>query len=181
MKIERLEIPDVVLIKPAIYQDSRGEFLETYNERAMQAAGLPTRFVQDNLSVSRKGVVRGLHYQFGKPQGKLVRVALGEVFDVAVDLRRSSPSFGRHVSVILSQRERNMLWIPEGFAHGFVALSDQVCFEYKVTDFYSPESEVTVLWNDPDLSIQWPISDCEAIVSAKDAAGVRFRDARLFD
>lgn len=181
MNIEKLAIPEVILIRPKIFRDSRGEFVETYNEHTMQAAGIPIRFPQDNLSVSSRGVVRGLHYQFEQPQGKLVRVAQGEVFDVAVDLRKSSPTFGKHVSVILSSQERNMLWIPEGFAHGFVALSGNVCFEYKVTDFYCPQAEATILWNDPDLAIPWPIAESETVVSAKDAAGVCFRKAKVFN
>lgn len=181
MMIEKLAIPEVILIQPKVFRDSRGEFVETYNERTMQAAGIPTRFVQDNLSVSSRGVVRGLHYQVEQPQGKLVRVAHGEVFDVAVDLRRSSPTFGKYVSAILSSQERNMLWIPAGFGHGFVALTENVCFEYKVTDFYCPQGEATILWNDSDLAIKWPIQESEAIVSTKDAAGARFREAKTFD
>ena len=180
MKIIETTLPGVLIIEPAIYKDDRGAFLETWNQQRMAEAGLPANFVQDNFSISRKNVVRGIHYQLTQPQGKLVRAAYGAVLDVAVDLRRSSPHFGRHVAVELSQENGRMLWIPEGFGHGFAVLSESAGFAYKVTDYYSPAGERTVLWNDPALAIAWPIAPADAIVSGKDQQGAPLATAEVF-
>ena len=180
MKIEETPLPGVLLLKPAIYRDERGAFLETFNLREMAAAGLPTNWVQDNFSVSKRNVVRGIHYQIVQPQGKLVRVTHGAVLDVAVDLRRSSPAFGRHVAVELTVVNGAMLWIPVGFGHAFLVLSEEAGFAYKVTDYYSPAGERTILWNDPDLRIKWPVRAETAIVSEKDAKGKRLKEAEVF-
>ena len=180
MKIERTALPGVLVITPRVFADSRGYFLETYNKRAMSEAGLPDEWVQDNYSFSKKNVLRGIHYQVTQPQGKLIRVSQGAVLDVAVDLRRSSPMFGKHVAVELSAENGRALWIPAGFGHAFLVLSEGAGFAYKVTDYYSPAGERTIVWNDPDLAIQWPVSDAEAIVSEKDAAGARLKDAEVF-
>ena len=168
------------MLAPAIYRDSRGEFCETFNLREMAEAGLPVSWPQDNFSFSKKNVLRGIHYQITQPQGKLVRVTHGVAFDVAVDLRRSSPAFGEHVAVELSAETGEVLWIPEGFGHGFLALTEQVGFAYKVTDYYSPAGERTILWNDPDLAIPWPIAPEDAILSDKDRAGFTLQDAEIF-
>ena len=181
MKIEETRLPGVLLLTPAIYRDDRGAFMETFNLRQMTEAGLPAKWVQDNFSVSRKNVLRGIHYQIAQPQGKLVRVTHGAVLDVAVDLRRSSAAFGRHVAVELSGENGAMLWIPEGFGHAFLVLSDTAGFAYKVTDYYAPAGERTIVWNDPDLAIPWPIDAADAIVSEKDRKGARLRDAELFE
>jgi len=180
MKMEETALPGVLLLTPAIYRDSRGAFFESYNEKEMAAAGLPTAWPQDNFSLSKKNVLRGIHYQVIQPQGKLVRVTHGAVLDVAVDLRRSSPAFGRHVAVELSGENGKILWIPEGFGHAFLVLSDVAGFAYKVTDYYSPSGERTILWNDPDLAIPWPVSAGEAIVSDKDRKGAKLGDAEVF-
>ncbi len=180
MKIEETSLPGVLVITPKIFTDSRGHFLETYNQRAMSEAGLPTVWVQDNFSFSKKNILRGIHYQVTQPQGKLVRVTQGAVLDVAVDLRRSSPEFGKHVAVELSDENARMLWIPAGFGHAFLVLSEVAGFAYKVTDYYSPAGERTIVWNDKDLAIPWPVSPQEAVVSEKDAAGARFKDAEVF-
>jgi dTDP-4-dehydrorhamnose 3,5-epimerase len=180
MKITETALPGVLVLTPAIYRDSRGAFLETWHQRRMAEAGLPTDWVQDNFSISKKNVVRGIHYQLIQPQGKLVRAAFGAVLDVAVDLRRSSPTFGKHVAVELTAENGEMLWIPVGFGHAFVALTDEAGFAYKVTDYYSPAGERTVLWNDPDLAIAWPLDAGTAIVSDKDALGRPLRDAEVF-
>jgi dTDP-4-dehydrorhamnose 3,5-epimerase len=180
MKITETAIPGVLIFTPKIYSDARGAFLETYNERVMREAGLPTEWRQDNTSVSKKNVVRGIHYQVVQPQGKLVRAVYGAVLDVAVDLRRSSPTFGAHVAVELSEENGAMLWIPPGFGHGFAVLSEKAGFAYKVTDYYSPAGERTILWNDPDLGIAWPLSTEDAVVSEKDGQGSRFQDAEIF-
>jgi dTDP-4-dehydrorhamnose 3,5-epimerase len=180
MKIEATALPGVLLLTPAIYRDDRGAFSETFNLRQFAEAGLPTNWVQDNCSVSRKNVLRGIHYQVEQPQGKLVRVTYGAVLDVAVDLRRGSPGFGRHVAVELSEDNGRMLWIPEGFGHAFLVLSEGAGFAYKVTDYYSPAGERTILWNDSDLGICWPIAEEDAIVSAKDKKGARLREAEVF-
>lgn len=180
MKIEETPLPGVLLLTPVIYRDARGAFFESYNERELAAAGLPTVWPQDNFSLSKKNVVRGLHYQVTQPQGKLVRVTHGAVLDVAVDLRRSSSTFGRHVAVELSGENGRMLWIPEGFGHGFAVLTDVAGFVYKVTNYYSPAGERTILWNDPDVAIPWPVSAEEAIVSDKDRKGAMLRDAEVF-
>ena len=180
MKVNETNLPGVKLLTAQIYRDSRGAFSETFNQRQMEEAGLPPLWVQDNFSISAKNVLRGIHYQITQPQGKLVRVTHGAVLDVAVDLRRSSPYFGKHVSVELRDDTGDMLWIPPGFGHAFLALTDQVGFAYKVTDYYSPAGERTVVWNDPEIAIPWPVADAEVIVSDKDRAGVMLRDAELF-
>jgi dTDP-4-dehydrorhamnose 3,5-epimerase len=180
MNIESTGIPGVLLLTPRKFSDARGAFWETYNERLMQRAGLPTEWKQDNTSVSHKNVIRGIHYQITQAQGKLVRVTHGAVFDLAVDLRRSSPSFGRHVGVELSEDNGAMLWIPPGFGHGFAVLSEKAGFAYKVTDYYSPAAERTIRWNDPTLAIAWPIAERDAIVSEKDQQGSSFDQAEVF-
>ena len=180
MNIEEAALAGILVITPDVYRDSRGAFLETWNLRAMTEAGLPSNWVQDNFSLSKKNVLRGIHYQISQPQGKLVRVTHGAAFDVAVDLRRSSATYGKHIAVELDGESGRMLWIPAGFGHAFLALTDVVGFAYKVTDYYSPASERTIVWNDPDLAIQWPVSEKEAIVSAKDQKGAPFREAQVF-
>lgn len=180
MLITPTAIPDVVILEPKVFGDERGFFLESFNARAFEeATGLTRDFVQDNHSKSVRNVLRGLHYQIQQPQGKLVRVVQGEVFDVAVDVRRASPTFGHWVGVHLSAENKKQLWVPEGFAHGFVVLSDTAEFLYKTTDYYNPAFERAILWNDPDLNIQWPISG-EPQLSGKDSAASRFRDAETF-
>lgn len=181
MKISETGLPGVLLLTPAVHRDNRGAFFETYNQRIAAQAGLPTVWPQDNFSLSKKYVVRGIHYQVTQPQGKLVRVTHGVVWDVAVDLRRSSPSFGRHVAVQLNGDDGQMLWIPVGFGHGFVVLSEVAGFAYKVTDYYSPAGERTIAWNDPDLAIPWPVGADEAVVSEKDRGGAGLRDADVFE
>jgi dTDP-4-dehydrorhamnose 3,5-epimerase len=180
MNVIETTLPGVLILEPRIFKDARGAFCETYNERAMAALELPTHWVQDNFSVSRKNVVRGIHYQIQNAQGKLVRVTHGVVWDVAVDLRRSSAAFGQHVGVELSGENGRMFWIPEGFGHGFVTLTEVAGFAYKVTDYYSPAGERTLLWNDPELGIEWPVSPADAIVSEKDQQGRPLREAELF-
>jgi len=175
MRIIQTEIPDVVVLEPRIFSDSRGFFLETYNERGFAAMGIAERFVQDNQSYSKQGVLRGLHFQVEQAQGKLVRVVAGEVFDVAVDLRRGSATFGKWTGAQLSSTNHQMIWIPKGFAHGFYTLSETAEVAYKVTDFYAPQHERTLLWNDPDVSIQWPFKG-EPILSGKDSEGMRLKD-----
>ena len=179
MKVTPTQLPEVLLLEPRVFEDSRGFFFESWNEREFERAGIRARFVQDNHSRSVKGVLRGLHYQVRQPQGKLIRVIAGEIFDVAVDVRRSSPGFGKWEGVRLSAESRSMLWIPVGFAHGFCVLSDFAEVLYKATDFYSPEHERCLLWNDPELHIDWPLPGTP-VLSAKDAAGVRLRDAEVF-
>ncbi|MBA1239608.1 dTDP-4-dehydrorhamnose 3,5-epimerase [Pseudomonas kunmingensis] len=180
MKIIETSIPDVLIIQPKVFGDERGFFYESFNAAAFEAAtGLQRQFVQDNHSKSQRGVLRGLHYQIQQPQGKLVRVVAGEVFDVAVDLRKSSPSFGRWVGTHLSAQNQRQLWIPEGFAHGFVVLSESAEFLYKTTDYYAPEHERSLLWNDPELGIEWPFDEPPQL-SAKDQAGKCLSDAELF-
>lgn len=180
MKFDQTTLPGVLLITPAIYHDDRGAFLETFNRREMTAAGLPGEWAQDNFSISRRNVLRGIHYQVVQPQGKLVRVTHGAVLDVAVDLRRSSPHFGRHVAIELSGENGRMLWIPAGFGHAFLVLSDVAGFAYKTTDYYSPAGERTVLWNDPELGIAWPVSEIDAVISEKDRQGKLLREAEVF-
>jgi dTDP-4-dehydrorhamnose 3,5-epimerase len=180
MKIEATKLPGVLLLTPAIYRDARGAFWETWNHRAMAEAGLPSVWAQDNFSVSSKNVLRGIHYQITQPQGKLVRVTHGAALDVAVDLRRSSPAFGQHVAVELSGENGAMLWIPVGFGHAFLALTEVVGFAYKVTDYYSSAGERTILWSDPEIAIPWPVQPVDAIVSDKDRQGALLRDAELF-
>jgi dTDP-4-dehydrorhamnose 3,5-epimerase len=180
MKITETALPGVLLLTPTVYRDGRGAFAETYNHRRMIEAGLPTLWVQDNFSTSRKNVLRGIHYQITQAQGKLVRVTHGAVLDVAVDLRRSSPDFGRHVAVELNGEAGEMLWIPVGFGHAFLALTENAGFAYKVTDYYSPAGERTIAWNDPDLAIVWPAAQESLIVSEKDRKGSWLREAELF-
>ncbi len=166
LEICQTELPGVLIVTPKVFRDDRGFFLESFNEASFRDAGLPVRFLQDNHSRSAKGVLRGLHYQLRHPQGKLVRVVRGKIFDVVADIRRGSPTFGRWVGVTLDDRELSALWIPPGFAHGFCALSDDVDVTYKCTDFYTPNDERGVLWNDPLLGIRWPVEN--PILNAKD-------------
>ena len=180
MKSIPTAIPDVLVIEPAVFGDARGFFFESWNERAFdQLAGRTVRFVQDNHSASARNVLRGLHYQVRQAQGKLVRVVAGEVFDVAVDLRRSSPTFGRWVGERLSAANRRMMLVPEGFEHGFLVLSETAEFLYKTTDYYAPEHERTLLWNDPRLGIDWPLSGAP-VLKPKDAAGAPLDGAETF-
>lgn len=179
MNVRPTEIPDVLIIEPKVFEDSRGYFFESFNSRGLTQAGINYQFVQDNQSRSVRNVLRGLHYQVRQPQGKLVRVVRGEVFDVAVDIRRSSPTFGKWVGVTLNEQNKQMFWIPPGFAHGFLVISESADFLYKTTDFYSPADERTIRWNDPELAIKWPIQG-DPVVSAKDAAGLLLRDAETF-
>ncbi len=174
-------IPEVVRIRPKLIEDERGFFFESWNDRTYAQVGLEIRFVQDNHSRSTAGCLRGLHYQIENAQGKLVRATLGEIFDVAVDLRRSSSTFGSWVGVTLSAANHEMLWVPPGFAHGFYVVSDAAEVLYKCTEFYSPNTERTLIWNDPDLAIDWPVKPGEPPkISPKDAAGVLLRDAECF-
>ncbi len=180
MKIIETEIPDVLIIEPQVFGDERGFFFESYNEKALlEKAGVSAHFVQDNHSRSAKNVLRGLHYQIQQSQGKLVRVIEGAVFDVAVDLRKSSQTFGQWVGVHLSAENKQQLWMPVGFAHGFVVLSDYAEFLYKTTDFYAPQHERSILWNDPDIGIDWQIEG-EPILSGKDKAGKLLQDAEVY-
>lgn len=180
MKVTPASLPDVLLIEPKIWRDERGLFLESFHERKLADAGVPGPFVQDNHSRSHRNVLRGLHYQIQHPQGKLVRVTSGRVFDVAVDLRRSSPTFGRWTSAVLDGESLNMMWVPAGFAHGYLVLSESADFLYKTTDFYSPQHERTLAWNDPELAIAWPGDAAQFIVSAKDQQGVGLRVAEVY-
>ncbi len=182
MKIAPSKLPEVLVIEPRVFGDERGFFYESYNEREFgKIAGSIPHFVQDNHSKSAKNVLRGLHYQIKQPQGKLVRVIAGEVFDVAVDIRKSSPTFGKWVGEILSAENKRMLWVPEGFAHGFLVLSETAEFLYKTTDYWAPEHERSILWNDPDLAIDWPLAGQSPLLSNKDREAKRFMDAELFD
>ncbi|HET6229997.1 MAG TPA: dTDP-4-dehydrorhamnose 3,5-epimerase [Longimicrobiaceae bacterium] len=174
MNVLSTELDGVLLFEPKVIRDERGQFFEAWNEERYRAAGLGERFVQDNVSWSRAGVLRGLHYQHPHAQGKLVTVLRGEVFDVAVDVRRGSPMFGRWAGFTLSAENGRQLWIPPGFAHGFVVTGDEALFSYKCSDVYHPEAESTVAWDDPELGIRWPVSD--PVLSAKDRAGLRLRD-----
>lgn len=181
MQATRLAIPDVVLLQPKVFGDARGFFFESYNAKQFQAqAGFAPSFVQDNHSRSARGVLRGLHYQIRQTQGKLVRVIAGEVFDVCVDLRRSSPYFGQSVGILLSADNHRQLWIPPGFAHGFLVTSDHAEFVYKATDYYAPEHERSLQWNDPVLKIDWPLQG-EPVLSAKDKAAVPLAQADTFE
>lgn len=181
MKIIPTAIPDLLVIEQRIYSDERGFFFESYNERAFrQATGVDAHFVQDNHSRSVRNTVRGLHYQILQPQGKLVRVTYGEVFDVVVDIRRSSPTFGKWVGQHLSAENKKMIWIPAGHAHGFAVLSEFADFLYKTTDYWAPQHERTLLWNDRDLAIAWPLAG-EPILATKDRAGRRLAEAEVFD
>ncbi len=181
MKVTPASIPDVLLIEPKIFGDERGFFFESYNERGFaEMTGINTRFVQDNHSRSAHNVLRGLHYQIQQPQGKLIRVISGSVFDVAVDLRRRSSTFGKWTATILSAENKRMAWIPPGFAHGFLVTSDAAEFLYKTTDYWAPAHERCLAWNDPLLAIDWPLQGCAPTVSAKDQQGRALRDAELF-
>lgn len=187
MHVIETTLPGVKLLEPRIFSDDRGWFAEIFNQTAFAAAGLPSDFVQDNQSTSRRGVLRGLHYQLGKPQGKLVRAVAGHIFDVAVDLRRNSSHFGEWAGVNLTGDRLQLLWIPEGFAHGFLVLSETATVLYKTTNLYHPPGERCIRWDDPDLSIAWPeivdpagkVAPCNPLVSAKDASGSRFAEAEL--
>jgi len=181
MKFIPSHIPDVVTIEPDVFGDQRGFFMETWQARKFEEAGIDEMFVQDNHSKSAQGVLRGLHYQIKHPQGKLVRVVAGTVFDVAVDLRKSSPTFGKWVGEILSAENKKMLWIPGGFAHGFYVMSESAEFLYKCTEYYEPEHERCVQWDDPDLAIDWPLIEGKApLLSEKDGAGASLKNAELF-
>ncbi|MFT3912888.1 MAG: dTDP-4-dehydrorhamnose 3,5-epimerase [Anaeromyxobacteraceae bacterium] len=182
MNVRRTAIPDVLVLEPKLFGDARGFFLESWNQRLFdEAVGRPVTFVQDNHSRSARGVLRGLHYQQPRPQGKLVRVVRGEVFDVAVDLRRGSATFGRWFGERLSAENRLQMWVPEGFAHGFLVLSDEAEFLYKTTDYYAPEHERCIRWDDPELAIAWPAGGPSPVVSQRDAKGGSFRDAVVFE
>lgn len=175
IKVTKLEIPGLFILEPAVHGDSRGYFMETYNQKDMHEAGLDMVFVQDNQSMSKKGVLRGLHYQKNYPQGKLVRVIRGAVFDVAVDLRKDSPTYTKWYGVRLSAENKKQFYIPEGFAHGFLVLSDEAEFCYKVTDFWHPDDEGGIIWNDPTVNVDWPLC-CEPILSEKDMKLPFFKD-----
>ena len=180
MKVIPTEIPDVLIIEPQVYGDDRGFFLESFNQKDFrEKTGVNTTFVQDNHSMSLKNVLRGLHYQIPNPQGKLVRVVNGSVFDVAVDARQSSPTFGQWVGCVLSAENKRIFWVPEGFAHGFLVLSERAEFLYKTTNYYYPKYEKTILWNDADLGIDWPL-ETPPILSPKDQAGQPFKSVEVF-
>ena len=180
MKVQSTQIPGVLIVEPTVFGDDRGFFLESFNEREMRNIGIDAHFVQDNHSRSQRNVLRGLHYQISQPQGKLVRVVSGKVYDVAVDVRRDSQAFGKWVGVELSAENKRILWMPPGLAHGFVVLSESADFLYKATDYYAQEFERTILWNDPDLAIEWPLAG-QPILSSKDAAAKTFREAEVFE
>ncbi len=180
MNVIETAIPGVVILESRVFRDDRGYFLETFNRKALADAGIDIDWKQDNLSLSAKSVVRGLHYQIVQPQSKLIRVVKGAVFDVALDIRRSSPTFGRHVAVEMRAGDGLALFIPAGFAHGFAALEEETTFLYKVDEYYAPQGDRTILWNDPELGIAWPVPPAESIVSLKDKQGVAFRDAEVF-
>lgn len=180
MKICETSLAGAKLIEPAVYSDSRGYFFESWNARNFTAAGLALNFVQDNQSCSAKGVLRGLHFQNPHPQGKLVRVTAGTVYDVIVDLRASSPTFREWYGIVLSSKNRRMLWVPEGFAHGFLSLEDGTQFVYKCTDYYDPSNEQTLLWNDPELGIDWPLVEDWPQVSDKDRDGAALNEIEVF-
>lgn len=182
MEVIRTRIPDVLILEPRVHGDARGFFLESFNAQTFYGVtGLDVRFVQDNHSRSSKGVLRGLHYQIRHPQGKLVRVSHGAVFDVAVDMRRSSPTFGHCVGVELSGENFRQLWVPPGFAHGFLVLSESADFLYKTTDYYAPEHERSLLWNDPAVGVEWPLDGAEPRLAAKDLAGLPLSACETFD
>jgi dTDP-4-dehydrorhamnose 3,5-epimerase len=182
MEIKPTAIPDILLLTPQVFEDERGFFMETYQAQKFSAFGISSLFVQDNHSRSRQGSLRGLHYQLQQAQGKLVRVILGEIYDVAVDIRRASSTFGKWIGVNLSAENKQQLWIPPGFAHGFYVLSDWAEITYKATDYYAPQWERTILWNDPAISIDWPlISELPPVLSPKDIQGKMLSQADLFD
>jgi dTDP-4-dehydrorhamnose 3,5-epimerase len=180
MEIEETTIADVLLIKPNVFVDDRGFFLETFRDDWLADAGVDADFVQDNHSKSVQGTVRGMHYQIQHPQGKLVRVIRGEIFDVVIDLRTTSLTFGQWVGCRLNEADKEILWVPPGFAHGFLVMSESAEFVYKCTEYYTPEYERTILWNDPGLKIDWPKLEVEPLLSEKDAGGVLFRDAEYY-
>lgn len=181
MNVIQTEIPDVVIIEPKVFGDDRGFFFESFNQKVFaEKASITDAFVQDNHSRSIQGVLRGLHYQIQQPQGKLVRASLGEVFDVAVDIRKNSPYFGKWVGCLLSAENKRQLWVPPGFAHGFLVLSDAAEFLYKTTDYYAPQYERSILWNDPDIGIDWPLNGIEVKLSGKDKVGQLLKDAEIF-
>ena len=176
------DIPEVIKIRPKVFSDSRGFFMETFRHDILSKSGISHEFVQDNHSSSMQWTLRGLHYQLMHTQGKLVRVVIGEIFDVAVDLRKSSPHYGKWIGVYLSAENKEQLWIPPGFAHGFLVLTERADVVYKATDYYDPQSDRTILWNDPDLSIKWPIPEgILPIISEKDASGQHFTEAEVFE
>ncbi len=181
MNVIRCDVPGLVILEPKVFGDARGFFMETWNEQRYREAGIDVRFVQDNLSLSRRGILRGLHFQNPVPQGKLVSVLQGEVFDVAVDIRRSSPTFGKWEATRLSSENKRQFFVPPGFAHGFLVLSEAALFHYKCTNFYSPKTEISIRWDDPDIGIQWPLA--EPLLSERDAKGLFLKDVpadRLF-
>ncbi len=180
MKLTSTTLPEVLLVEPRVFGDARGFFFESWNQRAFSEAGIEADFVQDNHSRSAQGVLRGLHYQIGQPQGKLVRVLSGTIFDVAVDIRRNSPHFGKWAGVMLTAAAHNSLWVPVGFAHGFCVISEFAEVLYKTTDFYAPEHERSIIWNDATIGIQWPLLS-HPILSAKDQQGLALADAEVFD
>jgi dTDP-4-dehydrorhamnose 3,5-epimerase len=180
MKRIETDLPGVLILEPIAFGDTRGFFQETWNEKVFQDIGINADFVQDNHSRSSKGILRGLHYQIQSPQGKLVRVSRGRVFDVAVDIRKSSPHFGRWTGAELSEDNRRMMWVPPGFAHGFMALEDDTDFLYKCTQFYEPQWDRSIAWNDPDIGIDWPLEGLVPQLSAKDVSAVGFKDAEVF-
>ena len=181
MNVIATELPDVLVIEPRVFGDERGFFFESFNLKSFrEKTGITLDFVQDNHSRSARNVLRGLHYQIEQPQGKLVRVVAGDVFDVAVDMRRSSPTFGKSVGFVLSEKNKQSAWIPPGFAHGFLVLSETADFLYKTTDYYAPQFERSIVWNDPALGIDWPVFAGDAILSAKDKAAPLLRDAESF-
>ena len=182
MEFVPTRLPDVIVIKPVVLEDSRGFFMETWDRKSFEQEGIGAAFVHDSHSGSVAGTIRGLHYQIKQAQGKLIRVVKGEAFDVAVDIRRSSPDFGQWTGEVLSADNRKMIWIPPGFAHGFLVLSKTAEFEYKCTDYYAPEHERTLQWDDPDIGIDWPLLEKEEpIISAKDEAGLPLKDAEVYD
>lgn len=181
MNIIPTDIPDVVIIEPKVFGDDRGFFLESYNQRTFaEKTGITAEFVQDNHSRSRQNVLRGLHYQIQQPQGKLLRVVLGAVFDVAVDIRKNSPTFGQWAGCLLSSENHRQFWIPPGFAHGFFVVSEMAEVLYKTTEYYAPQHERCILWNDPELGIDWPLNGATPILSEKDQAGLSLKDAEVF-
>ena len=180
MNVIQTALPGVLILEPKVFGDARGFFYESFNKKTLAPAGITAEFVQDNHSRSSQGVLRGLHYQIKQPQGKLVRVVAGEVFDVVVDIRKKSPTFGKWLGEHLSAENKRMLWVPPGFAHGFLVLSDYAEFLYKTTDYWAPEFERTIMWNDPDLGVAWPIQDPPQL-SAKDKQGKPFKEAEVFE
>lgn len=180
MEVVRSTIPDVLLLQPQLHGDERGYFMETFRQSVLAELGVKDQFVQDNQSKSVQGTLRGLHYQLQHPQGKLVRVISGEIFDVAVDIRKNSPTFGQWVGDILSAENKKQLWVPPGFAHGFYVISETAEIVYKCTEYYHPEDDYSLLWNDPELAIEWPLRDCEPLMSPKDRNASPLSEAALF-